>query len=100
MGGSAHNKARSPDAVQRVSGAQLIRGRRGLGADRLGACDAPGSAAHDFVLRCARETPHGSPQSNGSTFTIEAPWLLPTQSTGLAPRSSTKTRRILVERGS
>src|SRR5215203_1575117 len=38
-------------------------------------------------------------QSRGSTRTIEAPLLLPTQSTGLGPVSSRKTRRILVERG-
>jgi hypothetical protein len=38
--------------------------------------------------------------SSGSTFTIEAPWLLPAQKlTGLV-ELSTKTRRILVERGS
>jgi hypothetical protein len=29
----------------------LIRDRR-----KLGVCDDPGSAAHHFVLRCARET--------------------------------------------
>src|SRR5262245_12990141 len=39
-------------------------------------------------------------QSSGSTFTIDAPWLLPTQSTGRGPLSSTNTRRTLVERGS
>ena len=39
-------------------------------------------------------------QSSGSTLTIEAPWLLPTQSTGRGPVSSTKTRRMLVVRGS
>ncbi len=33
------------------SGAPLIRDRR-----RLGVCNDPGSAAHHFVLRCARET--------------------------------------------
>src|SRR5262249_28625944 len=40
------------------------------------------------------------PQSIGSTFTIEAPWLLPTQNvTGLV-ELSTNTRRILVVFGS
>src|ERR1700680_4084044 len=38
-------------------------------------------------------------QSNGSTFTIEAPWLLPTQSVGRGPVSCRNTRRILVGRG-
>jgi hypothetical protein len=33
------------------SSAPLIRDR-----SRLGTCDDPGSAAHHFVLRCARET--------------------------------------------
>src|ERR1700722_10325858 len=39
-------------------------------------------------------------QSSGSTLTIEAPWLLPTQSTVRGPSSCTNTRRILVVRGS
>ncbi|GEM_PF-4107281 len=56
---SAINIERSPDAVQRAASAKrctavpgssrtLQRGR--------GAWDGPGSAAHHFVLRCARET--------------------------------------------
>jgi hypothetical protein len=40
-----------PDAVQRASGAPLIRDLYGLGAFY-----DPGSAAHHFVLRRARET--------------------------------------------
>jgi hypothetical protein len=42
---------RFPDAVQRVSGAPLFRDR-----PKLGACNDPGSAAHHYVLRRARET--------------------------------------------
>ena len=42
---------RFPDAVQRVSGAPQIRDR-----PTLGVRNGPGSAAHHFVLRCARET--------------------------------------------
>jgi hypothetical protein len=38
--------------------------------------------------------------SSGSTLTIAEPWLLPTQSTGRGPVSWTKTRRMLVVRGS
>src|ERR1700730_3741388 len=38
--------------------------------------------------------------SIGSTRTIEAPRLLPTQRTGRGPVSSTNTRRMLVVRGS
>src|ERR1700722_10382809 len=41
---------RLPDAVQRASGAPLIRDRS------LTVVEDPGSAAHHFVLRCARET--------------------------------------------
>jgi hypothetical protein len=44
------NWVRVPDAVQRDSGALLIRD-----LPRRGICDDPGSAAHHFVLRCARE---------------------------------------------
>jgi hypothetical protein len=39
-----------PDAVQRVGGAPLIRDR-----PKLGVCEGPGSAAHHFMLRCARD---------------------------------------------
>src|SRR5581483_7069888 len=39
-------------------------------------------------------------QSSGSSLTIEAPWLLPTQKLTGVVRLSTNTRRILVERGS
>jgi hypothetical protein len=42
---------RFPDAVQRDSGAPQIRDR-----PKLGVRNDPGSAAHHFVLRCARET--------------------------------------------
>src|SRR5215510_11647565 len=42
----------------------------------------------------------GNAYSNGSTRTIAEPWLLPTQSTGRGPVSSTNTRRMLVVRGS
>jgi hypothetical protein len=47
-------KVRFPAAVQhgaKRSGALLIRDRRSLRVR-----DDPGSAAHHFVLRCARET--------------------------------------------
>jgi len=40
-----------PDAVQRDSGAPLIRDRRELRMRK-----GPGSAAHHFMLRCARDT--------------------------------------------
>jgi hypothetical protein len=46
---------RVPDAVQRDSGAPQIRDRR-----RLGVRNDPGSAAHHFVVHCARETLHVS----------------------------------------
>jgi hypothetical protein len=45
------NAKRFPDAVQRESGAPLIRDRF-----KLGVRNDPGSAAHHFVLPCARET--------------------------------------------
>src|SRR5262249_13990708 len=38
----------------------------------------------------------GGPQSIGSTFTIEAPWLLPTQNVTGVVELSTNTRRMLV----
>src|SRR5258708_9850024 len=38
----------------------------------------------------------GDPQSIGSTFTIEAPWLLPTQNVTGVVELSTNTRRMLV----
>jgi hypothetical protein len=44
-------RLRVPDAVQRVSGAPLIRN-----PFRRGVCGDPGSAAHHFVLRCALDT--------------------------------------------
>jgi hypothetical protein len=43
--------ARFPDATQRDSGAPLIRDRQ-----ELRVSNDPGSAAHHFVLRCARDT--------------------------------------------
>src|SRR5262245_58397838 len=43
---------------------------------------------------------HRRDQSSGSTLMIAAPWLLPIQSTGRRPVCSTKTRRMLVVRGS
>jgi hypothetical protein len=45
------NEVRFPDAVQRVSDAPQIRDRC-----KLRVCNDPGSAAHHFMLRCARET--------------------------------------------
>jgi hypothetical protein len=39
-----------PDAAQRDSVAPLIRDR-----GKLRVCKDPGSAAHHFVMRCARE---------------------------------------------
>jgi len=42
---------RLPDAMQRVSGASQIRDRQ-----TLGVCEGPGSAAHHYMLRCARDT--------------------------------------------
>jgi hypothetical protein len=45
------NAKRFPDAVQRESGAPLIRDRF-----KLGVRNDPGSAAHHLVLPCARET--------------------------------------------
>src|SRR5262245_66217439 len=39
-------------------------------------------------------------QSSGSTRTIEAPWLLPTQKVGGVVELSTNMRRMLVSRGS
>src|SRR5215467_1112706 len=39
-------------------------------------------------------------QSSGSSRTIDAPWLLPTQNVGGVVRLSTKTRRIFVNFGS
>ena len=41
-----------------------------------------------------------SDQSSGSTRTIEAPWLLPTQKVGGVVELSTNMRRMLVSRGS
>src|SRR5262249_33031409 len=53
--------------------------------------------------RKGRGTPaelhHRSPQSSGSTLMIEAPSLLPTQKLTGVVELSTKTLRILVERG-
>src|SRR5579871_2221413 len=46
---------RFPDAVQHASGAPVIRDLQ-----RLGDCNDPGSAAHHYVLRCARETFSGN----------------------------------------
>jgi hypothetical protein len=46
---------RFPDAVQRASGAPQIRDLR-----KRGARNDPGSAAHHFVLRRARETMQNS----------------------------------------
>jgi len=54
MGGISPKWLRFPDAVQRAakrSGAPLIRD-----LSKLSVCDDPGSAAHHFVPRCARET--------------------------------------------
>jgi hypothetical protein len=42
---------RFPDAVQRESGAPQIRDR-----SKLCVCKGPGSAAHHFMLRRARDT--------------------------------------------
>jgi hypothetical protein len=42
---------RFPDAVQRASGAPQIRDRY-----KLSVWNGPGTAAHHFVLRCARDT--------------------------------------------
>jgi hypothetical protein len=42
---------RFPDAMQRVSGASQIRDR-----SKFCLCKGPGSAAHHFMLRCARDT--------------------------------------------
>ena len=42
---------------------------------------------------------HATRYSSGSTFTIEAPWLLPTQKLTGVVELSTKTRRMLVLRG-
>jgi hypothetical protein len=42
----------------------------------------------------------GISQSSGSTFTIEAPWLLPTQKVTGVVELSTQTRRTLVFFGS
>jgi hypothetical protein len=42
---------RFPNAVQRDSGARLIRDRHELRMRK-----DPGSAAHHFMLRCARDT--------------------------------------------
>jgi hypothetical protein len=41
---------RFPDALQRESGAAQIRDRL-----KLRLCNDPGSAAHHFMLRCARD---------------------------------------------
>jgi hypothetical protein len=49
-----------PDAVQRASGAPQIRDRF-----KLRACKGPGSAAHHFMLRCARDTHPGSEDMDG-----------------------------------
>jgi hypothetical protein len=45
-----------PDAVRRDNAAPLIRDRQ-----ELGVCNDPGSAAHHFVLRCARDMPRDTP---------------------------------------
>src|ERR1700730_19258877 len=56
-GCGAAPSARLRASSTRYGGAPLIRDR-----SRLGICDDPGSAAHHFVLRCARETGHFSAQ--------------------------------------
>jgi hypothetical protein len=53
-----------------------------------------------FVASAPRNDEVAPPQSSGSTLTIEAPSLLPTQKLTGVVELSTKTLRILVERGS
>src|SRR5262249_56102806 len=47
-------------------------------------------------VECRPSPPPNGPQSIGSTFTIEAPWLLPTQNVTGVVELSTNTRRMLV----
>ena len=59
-----------------------------------------------ILLRCSTELPSPArgeganlPYSSGSTFTSEAPWLLPVQNVTGVVELSTNTRLILVLRG-
>src|SRR5579862_4050953 len=64
---------------------------------------ATASAPRPYPSRAASRPPQDDglhSQSNGSTLTIDAPWLLPIHSVPGFFASSTKTRRILVGRGS
>src|SRR5258706_15739260 len=70
-------------------------------------CRVPAPGNRHFLIRTltpCHERLQGAappaPQSSGSSLTIEAPWLLPTQKVTGVVVLSTNTRRMLVERGS
>src|SRR5882672_10915934 len=59
-------------------------------------CGAPSERREEYRPKAA----FPACQSSGSSLTIEAPWLLPTQQVTGVVELSTKTRRTLVGRGS
>jgi hypothetical protein len=61
-----------PDAVQRDSGAPLIRDRF-----RHRIHEDPGSAAHHCMLRCARDTPFFKSRDM-AFYAFSSPWRLKT----------------------